>query len=201
MIMNFGSKLLFGLSISVILISCNNQLNMKTTNDFRNFDPNFKLDKDFGLSTNGVYVKISGPYQETYSPEEFDRKFNRSSVLKSNLEVPNDKKTYTYYAYEMLAFCEVDGSYLQDFGYDFDSEKLAKYQNYMEQNVCGKRPPNFYYRIQDDEINLEHFEWRQKTKIKIKEVARIDKDTLYYKKHSSDWSKSRKEEAFIFHPY
>lgn len=196
-----GMKALIMTGFLVFLISCQTQSSMKTVNDFQNFNPNFKLDKEFGLKTDGVYVAISGPYQEVFTPEEFDRKFNRSSVLKSDHLIPTENKTYTYYAYEVLAFCEVDGSYLQDFGYDFDAEKLTNYQHYIKENICGKRFPNFYFRIQNDEIKLEHFEWRQNTKVKLNEVARVAQDTLYYKKHSSDWSKKRTEKVFIFHPY
>ena len=148
-----------------------------------------------------MYVSISGPYQEVFTPEEFDRNFNLSSVVKSKHPIPTENKTYTYYSYELLAFCEVDGSYLQDFGKNFDAQKLIAYQQYMKENVCGKRMPNFYYRIQNNEIILEHFEWRQNSQFKFNEVARVEQDTLFYKKHSSDWSKKKAEKVFIFNPY
>lgn len=181
--------------------SCSSQKRSKAE-DFKYYNPNFRFDDTFGLRTDGAYVNTNGPYTETMSLKRFEQQFNRNFDQADKLKVPVRDTTVTYYSYEIMIFCRQDGAYYYASGYDFSPEKLDYFQKFSEEQICGKKYGNFYYRFNKDKIDLQHIEyWQNSYKIKIKETARLSADTLFLKKISSDWSKKRIETPFKFNPF
>ncbi|WP_312555366.1 hypothetical protein [Empedobacter brevis] len=182
------------------MISCSSQKRSKVE-DFNYYNPDFRFDETFGLRTDGAYVNIMGPYTEIFSPNRFDQQFNRNAAQVDKLEVPSKDTTVTYYSYEIMIFCRQDGAYYYAHGYDFSPKKLNYFQKFSAAQICGKKYRNYYYRFQKDRIDLQHIEYWQNAKIKIKETARVSADALFLKKISSDWTKKRIETPFKFHPF
>jgi len=182
------------------LVSCTSHLPSKA-GDFDYFNPDFEFDEAFGLRVDGVYVNVMGPYTKRLSPDEFDRKFNGDLAQVNKREVPKEDSLVTYTAYEILIFCKQDGAYFHAYGTNFDAGKMRYYEKFSKEEICGKRYGNFYYRFNGDKVDLEHVEYWQYSRVKIKEEARLRSGTLLLKKASSDWSRKRTETPFEFHPF
>lgn len=160
---------------------------------------------DTFLRTDGVYLKEFGSYQETISANDYQEKvtnkkfgekyddFFRQSPLKNDV--------YSYTPYRILIFCEQGNVYSDNRGYNFNEEKLIRYQKLMKDTVCKYSSGNFHYSIKNNELKLKHTEWRQVTNVTIRETARIVKDTLYYKEENDDWTKKRTEQTYTFIPF
>lgn len=186
--------------IGLGFVSCGTQAPLKAE-DFKYFNPDFKFDDSLGLRTDGAYVNVTGSYTKTFSPEEFNLKFNRDRAQANKLEIPEKDSVVIYETYEILIFCRQDGAYFYANGTNFNIEKLYYYKKFSEEEICGKKYPNFYYQFSRNKIDLEHIEYWQNSKVNIKEEARVLSDTLFLKKISNDWSKKRVETPFKFYPF